>query len=379
MYILIVGRGVPSKKYPLNGIFEFDQAKALSEFGHKIVYLGIDLRSIRRWRKWGIKVSKYKQMDVIQLNLPLGNIPENIFNKFGKKGFEKVCSMVLGKYGRPDIVHIHFWNIAAISVDLFNKELLPFVITEHSSQLNDINLNRNFCKYITGIYSGAKQIITVSNALRRMIYSNLNITTKVVPNIVDLEVFNYKKKVLENINNNFVFVSTGNLKGIKGFDILIRAFKNVAFRFDNCKLIIIGDGDKKNELIKLTNQQGLVNRVEFKGLLNRKQIAEIYNESNAFVLPSRSETFGVAYIEAMAAGLPVIATRCGGPEDFVNSDVGMLVRKNDVSELADAMENMILDRNKFNSQFISDYVCKKYSSKSVANQITNIYLDVLSV
>ena len=69
------------------------------------------------------------------------------------------------------------------------------------------------------------------------------------------------------------------------------------------------------------------------------EIVKVYEECDCFVLPSAGETFGVVYVEAMAAGLPVIATRCGGPEDFVNEDNGILI----ISEIKDMHNESIAD------------------------------------
>ena len=96
------------------------------------------------------------------------------------------------------------------------------------------------------------------------------------------------------------------------------------------------------------------------------------------MLASRSETFGVAYIEAMAAGLPVIATRCGGPEDFVTEENGILISVDDVQALTDAMEYMILHRNEYDSTKISENTRRQFAPETIAAQLTEIYKEVLS-
>ena len=95
------------------------------------------------------------------------------------------------------------------------------------------------------------------------------------------------------------------------------------------RLIIFGDGPESGALRALCAELGLYSRVSFRGHCPREELAEAYAAADCFVLASRSETFGVAYIEAMAAGLPVIATRCGGPEDFVTEENGILIPVDD--------------------------------------------------
>ena len=77
MYIMIVARGYPSEKYKMNGIFEFDQAKALAQEGHKVVYAAVDVRSIRRWRKWGIEKKTIYGVELYAINIPGGGYQES--------------------------------------------------------------------------------------------------------------------------------------------------------------------------------------------------------------------------------------------------------------------------------------------------------------
>lgn len=74
MYILIVARGYPSERYKMNGIFEFDQAKALAKAGHKVIYAAIDVRSIRHKRQWGFESFKKDGVQIEAINIPCGGI-----------------------------------------------------------------------------------------------------------------------------------------------------------------------------------------------------------------------------------------------------------------------------------------------------------------
>ncbi len=100
---------------------------------------------------------------------------------------------------------------------------------------------------------------------------------------------------------------------------------------------------------------------------------------NVFVLPSYFETFGVVLIEAMATALPVIATKCGGPEDFVTPEVGYLVNPGDIQELAKAMIVMYTNSSSFESAEISKIVKDKFSYSAVETRLIQIYNKVLSI
>lgn len=100
----------------------------------------------------------------------------------------------------------------------------------------------------------------------------------------------------------------------------------------------------------------------------------MFSSAQAFVLASRLETFGVVYIEAMAAGLPVIATACGGPEDFVTEQVGILVPVGNVKALTEAMEQMVMHSGSYDRAEIARYAAKKFAPATIAEQLTSIYM-----
>jgi glycosyltransferase involved in cell wall biosynthesis len=143
------------------------------------------------------------------------------------------------------------------------------------------------------------------------------------------------------------------------------------------QLIIIGSGTENERLHAQAEQLGIADRVRFTGMLDKQAIVSLMNESNAFVLPSRGETFGVAYIEAMAMGLPVIATPCGGPEHFVNSDNGLLVDIGNVELLTKAMRQMETTIDKYQPETIRAYIQERFSAKAIVGQLEEIFGKVI--
>ena len=220
-------------------------------------------------------------------------------------------------------------------------------------------------------YECCAAVLAVSRALAKNMRANTGVEAVVVPNIVDTAQF-----ALQSVpHERFTFVSAGNLIPVKNMAELLHAF---AALHGEPRLIIFGDGPESGALRALCAELGLYSRVSFRGQCPREELAEAYAAADCFVLASRSETFGVAYIEAMAAGLPVIATRCGGPEDFVTEENGILIPADDESALTGAMERMMLRREDYDSAAISADTRRKFAPETIAARLTELYEGVLS-
>lgn len=113
------------------------------------------------------------------------------------------------------------------------------------------------------------------------------------------------------------------------------------------------------------------------GVVKRDEIAEKFRESDCFVLLSKHETFGVAYIEALASGLPVIATRCGGPEDFIDESNGILVGVDNEAEIEKALKKMRYREMEFDRERISKEAIKNFSPETIAERLSKIYEAVI--
>ena len=118
MFILEVSYGCPSEKYPANGNFQMDQAKALKSLGHKIVFCAIDMRSIRRVRKLGFQCFVKDDIPVYESNIPFGPLVPDIKAYFEKKSFNHLFKKIIKKQGKPDVVHVHFGETARCIVDV---------------------------------------------------------------------------------------------------------------------------------------------------------------------------------------------------------------------------------------------------------------------
>lgn len=374
MRILEVARGWPDHDWPLNGIFEWDQSKALRDAGHQVVYAALDVRSLRRWRKWGCFLTREEGIPVYHFNFPVGAVP-GLDKTVSGLGFEQVLRRVIKDFGKPDLVHVHFGNVAAAVAPVCVKQGIPYVVTEHSSTVNVERLPEREREELRYTYSHAAAVIAVSQALKRRIWEHTGVEATVIPNIIDLSLFVPGQEEKNRPGNRFI--SAGNLNQEKGFDTLIRAFAAVREQAPEAKLLILGDGPEREKLQQLIRQFSLEDNVTLYGRYLRPEFAEKLRECDTFVLASRSETFGVVYAEAMAAGLPVIASRCGGPEDFVNERNGLLVPVDDVQSLTEAMLRMLASSDRYDRGEISRCARTAFSSETIGTMISELFQKII--
>lgn len=374
MNVMIVAHGIPSAKYPISGLFEFDQAKALREKGISVKYFIVDLKSIRRFRKFGITRGVKDGVEWLSYSIPVGAVPLWIRNKIGLYALKKLYNIAYRDGFSPDVIHAHFSEMGYISVEISKEHNIPLVITEHSSALNEDNTDKNILQYAIDAYSKADACVAVSKVLAENIYRKTGIEFSIIHNTVDTTLFS---NVISTRHRGFRFLTVGNLVDIKQHNLLIDAFSLVHKKYRDTKLDIIGGGPLYDKLVKQISDNDMSDCVVLHGMESRDQIAEILGCSDCFVLASKSETFGVACIEAMAVGLPVISTLCGGPEEFVNKDVGILVPNGDHYRLAEAMMEIIVNRDKYSAERIKNYVQDLFAPSIIADQIVAVYRDAI--
>lgn len=368
MRVLIVSEGLPSAQ-SLYGLFAFDQAKALASCGVEVFFFAIDIRSIRRWRHWGVTEGITDGVHWYLYSLPVGKAPLVIRYTVGRLMLIKLFKQVFKDTKIPDIIHAHFVGNGIIACYLSKKTNIPLIITEHSSSMNVSPIPKTLKKYATNAYSLANKVLAVSSCLSDNILKEFGIKSEVVPNIVDLCIFN---QCVPKEHEGFRIVTTSGLVEGKGVINLIKAVQRASDSIPQLHLDIIGDGVLRGELEKYVADNNLKDLVSFLGYLSREKALKVYERSDCFSMLSERETFGVVYAEAMAAGLPIIATRCGGPEDFIDKEVGILVEVNDIDEASGAILYLYKNLNNFNRNTIIERA-NIYNSDSIAMKLINIY------
>ena len=370
MKVLIVSRGLPQPDNPTFGIFELDQAKALTKQGIDVTFFAVDLRSIRRKRKYGVVKTLHDGIECYTISIPLGNVPPNIFCPVGSVALKYLFNRVF-----KDIIHAHFHRQGYMAAELSKVTGIPLVITEHSSDMEKEVVDPKLLKYASAGYRRAKEVIAVSKSLAKRLYENTGVKCTVINNIVDTALFVPQQKKQE--SNSFHFISVGRLEEPKKVEDLIAAFANVCKKNTNVQLDIYGAGAKMTLAKELIEKNELQNKVHLRGAVDRSEVALSLRKADCFILLSNSETFGVAYIEALASGIPVIATRCGGPEEFMEEQYGLLIDKGSIEQAEDAMLYMCKNIRDYNGIAISDQIRKRFSPETIAKQLMAVYEEIV--
>lgn len=373
MKIVIFSNGIPNSKYPENGRFVFEQAKEISKI-HDVVYAFLDLRSIRRFRKLGYYKSNMP-FDILGLNVPLGKIPNFLMDKVAPF-FAWLLISKLNKYYDYDLFHSQFLLNGYYAVSNFDLIEAPIVHTEHLSAINEIKITQRIRKISDFTFSRVNKLITVSHNLKYIIEKEFGFKATYIPNLIEFNEFIGERIVRE--DDYFNFVSTGRLVPNKGFSKLIKLFTEFNKSKPNSRLTIIGDGVQKKHLKNLVNDYNLSGKINIVGKIHRHKLIEIYNKSDCFILLSQHETFGVVYVEALAAGLPCIATKTGEAKSLINNSNGIIVDYNNDDEILNSMHNIFINKKNYDSTKISKEVRINYSKNKFLNSIDLIYKEIIS-
>ncbi|AGY76822.1 glycosyltransferase [Clostridium autoethanogenum] len=277
---------------------------------------------------------------------------------------------------KPDIIHAHVANGAGFYAVILGKLFkIPVIITEHSP--SNLIISGRLSYYIVKYaYKNSKYNVCVSkhlmNELNRIypyikfdvIYNPIRI-----PKNLDNSILNNKQLGYINIS----FVSVFYDKYIKGMQYLLPAIKELKEKGYKILLHIVGDGKFQKYYIEKSKELNISDFCKFYGYCSKKQVFNIVNMSDFMVSSSLTETFGCAIAEALMIGKPVVITNSGGPEDFVNDKVGIIVKKESKEELVKGIEQMIRYLNDYDSSYISKYSKQKFEMDAITRKYMDIY------
>lgn len=357
-----------------------------------------------------LAVSKNSSLDSLCDNFKKENIPVvrlDVIHKHNPKNYFEIKKIL--KDEKIDILHINLWNPASGRYAFMAGKSagIPIIVTEHDPF--QLPYFKNFLKKY--FLKNVSKIVAISNANKKTLaelFPQYKNKISVIHNGIDLTWWqsqflrfgnddwkNIKKNIFKTHESTLIILSIAELHERKGLKYLIEAFPEIAKKYPNVKLAIVGEefapprrgsllklgspsasleGGERNNLENLIKKLDIENRVILLG--RRKEIPRILKSSNIFVLPSVREGFGLVNLEAMACPLPVVATKAGGiPEIVVDGETGFLVEPKNPHAIFKALDKLISDPNlriKMGENGLTR-VRKSFDAKKMAEEYEKIY------
>lgn len=382
MNIIVISPGIPSKFRPHFMPFISEQVIALSSRAPINIFVFVCFPLLHyinsRYIKKYIKFQFEKPLPIESTNLQV--IPIWFLSRPRKiLGFDiinyQITNSILKKVDHiginADIIHGHFGIMGQISKIIADKLNVSYILTEHSSDLLPV-VKQLGKKELIDAYHSAKKVICVSESLERKVknFDKEVLNTLVIPNGIDTRKFRIRKKK----ENKKKICFIGHLIDRKGIKVLMDTcllLKKDGFQFE---LNIYGTGNLKSYILDFTKKYFLQNSIFLKGVVPNEMINGILLENDLFVLPSYKESFGVVIIEALASGLPVISTNCGGPETIIkDSLLGEIIEPGNPEVLKNTIIKVFNNYSKFDPQHLHNYTKINYDWDGIVNKIIDIY------
>jgi glycosyltransferase involved in cell wall biosynthesis len=266
----------------------------------------------------------------------------------------------------PDVVHAHFFLAGAPAVLLARKT--PVVITEQWSIFlpeDPMQLTPTLRRIARFAYGRAARVLPASDALRRGIEAEgISARFTVVPNVVDTSLFH------PGARRDGRLLAAGLLYEAKGYEFLLDAVARV----EGVRLDIVGDGPLRAQLEAQVEQLGIGDRVRFLGILPKAEVAKQMSEHELFAITSRYDNNPCVVIEALASGLPVVATAVGGLPELVDETNGRLARPQDPESIAAELRSALAAS--FDRAAIAARARERFGREAIGARLASIYSEV---
>jgi glycosyltransferase involved in cell wall biosynthesis len=359
--------------------------KVVYELSKRLVEIGCEVLVITLGSNYsiysvdGIKVYRVASMDLTNIFQMQLSVPKDIRTV-----------LHASKEFSPNIIHAHniFFTTSLLAVLIKHTLHRKLVFSAHLGDISNLTLLGRWKALAAEIYekifgriiiSSSDVIIAVSDSVREHVLSLGASPNKVIviPNGVDLKEFGPQANVQKGNESNIIFV--GRLIPNKGLEYLVRAAKIlVDEKLKRLKFKIVGDGPYRQQLEKLVAKNGLSTYFEFLGRVQR--VSDVLRKGGIFVRPSLTEGMPLTVLEAMASGLPIIATNVGGTSEIIiHNETGILIEPGNVKQLAEALKYLIesppeaLRLGQNARTFIEHYYKEEFSWDKAASRILAVY------
>jgi glycosyltransferase involved in cell wall biosynthesis len=280
-------------------------------------------------------------------------------------------------WSSPDLVHVHVAYPAGLfALYLKKRKGIEYVISEHDGiympGYDNYHVPKNFeKKMVPVIYKGAKKIHAVSKSLADTLVDRKLATSKptVIPNVVNIALFNYNEKTRDKV---FQFVHVSSLINQKNPEGMLEAMALVKKKRNDFSLKIIGPA--KDKFKKLAQDLSIENEIIFAGEIAYSEVANEISKADAMIHFTRYETFGCVIAESLCAGTPVIVTDLDVTRELItDKENGLLVKESDVNDLANKILYFMDTGFSINAKQVSDENRAKFNYERVGKMFDEFY------
>jgi glycosyltransferase involved in cell wall biosynthesis len=370
--VLVVTTSYPTRESPAAGSFVREHARSVGD-RHRVAILHLErtpgLRGLRIERDHG-------ELPLVRVRFPERPtaLSYAALLAAGTLGFRAVRRAGFD----PDLLHAHFLTAAVPATLLGRIRRLPVVVSEHWSVFlpdDPMELSPLLRRAARLAFESAAVVLPVSEALDRGIADHgIQARTRVVPNAVDTALFTPPPPRALGAPMRLLTVAL--FYEAKGVDLLLKAVARLRTQREDFVLDVVGDGALRGEYEALAQRLGIEGVVKFHGLRTKPEIAEHMREADLYVLPSRFDNNPVALLEALASGLPAVATAVGGVPELV-TDPSLLAAP-DPAELARTIGGALDRLDTFDRTEIGRRAAERYGTEAVGRALIDVYDEVLA-
>lgn len=295
----------------------------------------------------------------------------------------------VAEFEKIDLLHVHYAIPHAVSAYLAkqmlkNKNDIKIITTLHGTDITLVGLEPSFLPMVKFSIEQSDGVSAVSRFLKEKTLTNYNIEKDitVINNFIDTDLYkpNGTSKLREHIapNNEKIIVHTSNFRPVKRVPETIRILQKVREEIP-AKLVLVGDGPDRSECERLCRELNLCDHTKFLGKQNG--LVEILNASDLFLIPSQSESFGLAALEAMSCGLPVVSSSVGGlPELIKHNETGFIAEIGDIDRMSKYVIELFTNKRKYDlfSKASRKRVEEKFDKEIIIPKYENFYNKILN-
>ncbi len=352
-----------------SGVIATELAKGLAENDHQVHILSY---------------ARPARLDTFQTNVTFHEVDLSSYPLFEYPPYDLALANVMAsliQYEKLDVLHVHYAIPHATSAYLAKQILgemaaqVPIITTLHGTDITVVGSDPSYKRVVDFSINQSDGVTAVSEYLKEETYRRFDIQKeiRVIPNFIDIERF--KRNSNRTLKEKFapggskVLVHVSNFREVKRVPEVVSVFHKVVEHGVEARLLMVGDGPDRKKAEQRCRDLGVCDKVRFLG--KQEHVEEILSIADLFLIPSGSETFGLAALEAMGCSVPVISSDIGGlPEVNIHGETGYLCDLDDIDCMGEYAIKLLTDK-KLHSKMAKN--ARKRAEKFELKRLVTVY------